>query len=84
MTKRLSERNELYAEEKQYSVVKLDTWKVLSDDDVVYKVGEIDSLDADPITMAGRAESVLVLDENGNTVSENSGPNRPTDYTTRE
>lgn len=84
MGDRLSERPELRPTEKSYSVVKVDTWKPPDDDDFAIKVGEIKSLDADPITVAGRGESIVVLDEDGARVSQTSGPDHPTDSVTRK
>lgn len=83
MTK-LGSREEYLPEEKQYSVVKLDTWKAPDDNDFAWKVGEIDSLNEGPKTTAGRGESILILDEDGNSVSTTDGPDHPTDTTTRD
>lgn len=84
MAKKLSEREELLPEPGQYSVVKVDLWKAPSDEDFAYKVGEIESLDADPITVAGHGESIVILDDEGSKVSRSSGPDHPTKYTTRK
>ncbi|GAB3330095.1 hypothetical protein GCM10027355_36420 [Haloplanus salinarum] len=84
MGRKLSEREELHPKEKPYSVVKIDLWKAPDDDDFAYKVGEIESLDADAITAAGRGETIAILDEEGKKVSTTSGPDDPTDYTTRD
>ena len=84
MPDRLGDREELLPEDEQYSVVKVDRWKLPNDEDFAYKVGEIDSLDADPITAAGRGESIIILDAEGNKVSRTSGPDHPTDYDTRD
>ena len=81
---RLSDDESLHPEEKTYSVVKLDTWKAPTDDDFAYKVGEIDSVDADPMTTAGQGEEILIVDGDGNVVSETKGPKDPLDATTRE
>lgn len=83
MTK-LGNREELLPDDKQYSVVKLDTWKAPDDDDFAWKVTEIDSLADGPTTTAGRGESILVLDEDGNSVSSTDGPDHPTKTTVRD
>jgi hypothetical protein len=80
---KLGDREELLPDEGQYSVVKLDTWKPPGDDDFAIKVGEIDSLEEGPLTAAGRGESIVVLDADGNSVSTTDGPDDPTDTTTR-
>ena len=81
---RFAEQEELLPETKQFSVVKMDTWKAPSDDDFAWKVTEIDSLDEGPTTTAGRGESILILDADGNTVSTTDGPDHPTETTTRD
>jgi len=81
---KLGNKEEPLPEEKQYSVVKLDTWKAPVDDDFAWKIDEINSLDEGPKTTAGRGESILILDEDGNSVSTTDGPDHPTDTTTRD
>lgn len=84
MVDRLGEREGLRPEEKRYSVVKVDTWKAPDDDDFACKIGEIDSLEDGPVTAAGRGESTVVLDADGERVSATDGPDHPTAYTTRD
>lgn len=81
---RLGDREHLLPEQKQFSIVKLDTWKAPDDDDFAWKVTEIDSLEEGPATTAGRGQSILVLDADGNTVSTTAGPDHPTDTTIRD
>jgi len=57
-------------------------WKAPSDDDFAIKVAEIDSLEERPTTVAGRGESILILDADRNTVSVTEGPDHPTATTT--
>lgn len=83
MTK-LGDRPTLLPEDGAYSIDKIDTWKSPQDDDFAYKVGEISSLDEGPLTTAGRGESVLVLDADGNSVSVTDGPEDPTASTVRD
>lgn len=78
------DRDHLLPDKKKYSVVKFDSWKAPDDDDFMYKVGEIDSLDDDPITSAGRGVEILVYDEEGTLVSQTVGPEHPTETTTRD
>ncbi|MFC6875420.1 hypothetical protein [Halobellus marinus] len=78
------DHEDLHPEEKQYSVIKMDEWKAPSDDDFAYKITEIDSLSEGPQTTAGRGESIIILDEDGNTVSVTDGPDHPTHTTTRD
>lgn len=78
------DHEEVHPEEKKYSVVRMDEWKAPSDDDFAIKIAEIDSLDEGPTTVAGRGESIVILDEDGNTVSVTEGPDHPTDTTTRD
>ena len=59
-------------------------WKAPSDDDFAIKVAEIDSLEAGPTTVAGRGESIVILDADGNTVSVTEGPDHPTATTARD
>jgi len=67
------DHEDVYPKEKKYSVVVLDPWKAPSDDDFVYKIEEIDSLEEGPESTAGegpmRGESIFVLDQDGNTIS---------------
>ncbi|WP_152418223.1 hypothetical protein [Natrinema limicola] len=81
---KLGDRSELRPHEKRYSVVKVDTWKAPDDDDFAYKVGEIDSLDEGPLTTAGHGESILILNEAGNSVSATNGPDHPSATTIRD
>lgn len=78
------DRSEFVPEEKQYSVVKMDEWKPPTDGDFMYKVAEIDSLDEGAVTAAGRGESILVIDSDGNTVSVTEGPESVTGQVVRE
>lgn len=78
------DREDLHPEEKTYSVVKMDSWKAPADDDFALKIAEIDSLDEDPKTAAGRGESIVILDQDRNTVSVTDGPDHPTETTTRD
>ena len=59
-------------------------WKAPSNDDFVIKVAEIDSLEAGPTTVAGRGESIVILNADGNTVSVTEGRDHPTATTTRD
>jgi hypothetical protein len=67
------DHEEVHPKEKKYSVVALDPWKAPDDDDFVYKIKEIDSLDEGPDSTSGkgvmRGESIIVLDQDGNSVS---------------
>jgi hypothetical protein len=79
-----SDHEDVHPEDKKYSVVRMDEWKAPSDDDFAIKIAEIDSLDEEPTTVAGRGESIVILDEDGNTVSVTEGPDHPTDTTMRD
>lgn len=81
---KVGDRLELRPDEKEYSVVKLDTWKAPTDDDFAIKIGELDSLEDGPRTVAGRGESIVVLDSDGNAVSATDGPDHPTETTVRD
>ena len=78
------DRSEFIPEQKQYSVVKMDEWKPPQDDDLMCKVAEIDSLDEGPVTAAGRGESILIIDADGQTVSATEGPESVTGQVVRE
>jgi hypothetical protein len=78
------DHDNLQPKEKQYSVIKMDEWKAPSDDDFAYKITEIDSLSEGPQTAAGRGESIIILDEDGNTVSVTEGPSHSTAVETRD
>jgi hypothetical protein len=77
-------REDVHPEDKKYSVMKMESSKAPSDDDFAIKITEIDSLDEGPKTGAGRGESIVIVDQDGNTVSATDGPDHPTDVTTRD